>query len=121
MTINHNRNKSAYALMERLMIKILLISVVVASGCYYDSAENLYPSTNCITTNMSLQTDIIPILQTNCYICHSTAVHNGDISLEGYSELIKQVHNGKLLGAINHEAGFVPMPQNAPKMGTCEI
>src|SRR5690242_6971998 len=108
-------------MMERQIIKILLISVVIVSGCYYDSAENLYPSTGCITTNMSLQTDIIPILQTNCYICHSAAIHNGDIILEGYSELIKQVNNGKLLGAINHETGFGAMPQNAPKLGTCEI
>ena len=107
--------------MERLIIKMLLISVVVASGCYYDSAENLYPSTDCITNNMSFQSDIVPILQTNCYICHSAAVHNGDITLEGYSEMIKQVNNGKLLGAINHETGFVAMPQNAPKLGTCEI
>ena len=108
-------------MMERLIIKILLISVVVASGCYYDSAENLYPSSGCVTTNMSLQTDIIPILETNCYVCHSAAAHNGDVILEGYNELIKQVNNGKLLGAINHEPNFFAMPQGAPKLSTCDI
>jgi hypothetical protein len=107
--------------MERQIIKILLIGVVVASGCYYDSAENLYPSTGCVTTNMSLQTDILPILESNCYVCHSAAIHSGDVVLEGYDELIKQINKGRLLGAINHETGFFEMPQGAPKLGTCEI
>jgi hypothetical protein len=108
-------------MMERQIIKILLISLIVASGCYYDSAENLYPSSGCVTNNMSLQSDIVPILQSNCYVCHSAEIHSGDVILEGYSELSKQAKNGKLLGAIKHETGFMAMPQNAPKLGTCEI
>ncbi len=108
-------------MMERLIIKFLLIGVVIFSACYYDSEEKLYPTTDCVTANMSYQTNIVPILQRNCYVCHSAAVNTGNITLEGYGELIKHVNSGKLLGAINHDYGFTPMPQNAPKMVTCEI
>ena len=108
-------------MMERQIIKFLLIGLVVVSGCYYDSEERLYPSTECVTANISLQTNIVPILQRNCYSCHSAAVNNGNITLEGYSELIKHVNSGKLLGVINHNPGFKEMPRNAPKMASCEI
>ena len=108
-------------MMERQIIKLLMIGAVVVSGCYYDSSENLYPTTDCVTANMSLHTDIVPILQNNCYVCHSAAIHTADIVLEGYSEVIKQINNGNLLGGIRHQTGFVPMPQNAPKLGSCEI
>jgi hypothetical protein len=29
--------------------------------------------------------------------------------------------NGKLVGAITHAAGFLPMPQSAPKLSDCNI
>jgi hypothetical protein len=28
--------------------------------------------------------------------------------------------NGKLLGSINHSSGYKPMPQDAPKMSSCQ-
>jgi hypothetical protein len=106
---------------EQTIIKFLLIGMVVVSSCYYDSEEKLYPATACITTNMSYQANIVPILQYNCYICHSAAVNQGSITLEGYDQLVALVNNGKLLGSIKHTAGFKVMPQNAPKLGNCDI
>jgi hypothetical protein len=95
--------------------------MVVFSACYYDSEESLYPATECITTGMSYQTNIAPILERNCYACHSAAVNTGNITLEGHSQLIKHVTSGRLVGAINHASGFLPMPQNASKLGSCDI
>jgi hypothetical protein len=110
-------------MMERQIIKGLIFGMVVFSSCYYDNAEELYPSTECITDNMSLQNNIEPILERNCYVCHSVAAGpgNGNVTLEGYSELIKYVNSGQLVGAINHDSEYSPMPQNAPKLGTCDI
>jgi len=109
--------------MERLIISGIVIGMVAISSCYYDVEEELYPPTTCQTTNMSLQNNIAPILELNCYVCHSTAagVGNGNVILQGYTELINYVNNGKLVGAINHGSGFAPMPQNAPKLSDCNI
>lgn len=109
-------------MMERSIIRGLFFGMVLISSCYYDNEEELYPSTMCITENMSLQTNIVPILQNNCYSCHSiaTAPANRNVILEGYDELIKYVNNGQLVGAIRHESDY-PMPQNAPKLSSCNI
>ena len=108
---------------EHRIIKSILWMIlgITIAGCYYDSEEALYPASACVTTNMSLQTHIKPILERNCYACHSAAVNTGNITLEGHAELIKHVNSGRLLGAIKHESGFRPMPDGAPKMIACEI
>jgi len=72
---------------------------------------------------MSLSADITPILDRNCYACHSVGAGplNGNITLEGYNELIKHVQSGALIGAIKHQYGFAAMPKNAPQLGSCEV
>jgi hypothetical protein len=109
--------------MERLTIKVILIGMVVMTSCYYDVAEELYPPSTCVTDSMSLQNNIVPIFERNCYVCHSVAngPNNGNVILEEYSELVKYANNGQLVGAINHESGFSFMPKNAAKLGNCDI
>lgn len=107
--------------MERRIIKILVLGMIGLSACYYDAADVLYPSTNCVTANMSYTANITPILQNNCFVCHSKAANLGNVTLEGYSALKQYVDNGKLVGAINHQSGFAAMPQNAPKLSDCDI
>ena len=107
--------------MERRIIKYLMICIVGLTACYYDSEENLYPKSDCVTTNLSLQADIEPILERNCYACHSAAANTANITLEGHDQLIKHVNSGKLLGAIRHDPGFKPMPQGAAQLIDCDI
>ncbi len=106
---------------EQTIIKFLLMGMVFMSSCYYDAAETLYPATDCVTANMSYKTNILPILQFNCYVCHSADVNSGNVNLEGYNQVLLSVNNGKLLGSIKHASGFKDMPQNAPKLVACEI
>jgi hypothetical protein len=108
-------------MMERKIIKGMMLVLIGFTACYYDSEEELYPSTGCQTANMSLQTTIVPILQRNCYVCHSAAANTSNITLEGYTQLIKYVNSGQLIGAIRHESGFTSMPQNASKLLSCDI
>jgi hypothetical protein len=70
---------------------------------------------------MSYATDIAPILQTNCYVCHSEAANNGNVTLEGHANVINYVNSGQLMGAIKHQSGFSAMPQNSTPLGSCEI
>ena len=108
-------------MMERRIIKGLMIGMVLFSACYYDVEEELYPATVCNTENMSYQNHIVPILQQHCYSCHSAAVNNGNVTLEGYSQFIKYVNSGQLLGAIKHESGFSAMPQGLSSLIPCNI
>ncbi len=76
----------------------------------------------CVPTNMKYSTNIAPIIQANCFACHSNA--NASISgfsLEGHSNLKAKVDDGRLLGAITHASGFSPMPQGSAKLSDCNI
>lgn len=108
-------------MMERRIISLLVVGMAVFSSCYYDVAETLYPAGTCNTANMSYVTDIEPILRYNCYTCHSAAANNGNVTLEGFDQMIHYVSNGHLLGAIKHQSGFSAMPQNSAQLGSCDI
>lgn len=90
-------------------------------GCYYDVEEELYPTTQCHVQNMSLMLDILPILENDCMQCHSASANFGNVTLEGFDQLIKYVDDGSLLGTIKHSSGFSAMPKGAAKLLDCEI
>ena len=107
----------------------MLVILACVTACSKSNEEeerantpNNSGSGNCNTTNMSFATDIVPLLQANCYACHSNANQSvSGISLEGHSNVKIQVDNGRLLGAITHASGFSPMPQGGPKLSDCNI
>jgi mono/diheme cytochrome c family protein len=102
----------------------VLVLVFSGTGCYYDKEEELYPGTaSCDTTAASTYaTTVMPILSSNCYNCHAGAATLGaGIQLDTYNGLKAKVNDGKLLKAINHEAGTSPMPKNGNKLSTCNI
>lgn len=103
------------------IISLSLFSVLLLSSCYYDVEEDLYPPSNCEDGPFSYSMDVVPILQSKCYVCHSSAANLGNITLEGHSALLNYVNDGSLLGAIKHEAGFSPMPQSGGMLLECEI
>lgn len=107
----------------RIMKKIVLFLILLgtANACYYDVEEELYPTLECETQDVTYTSTILPILQNNCYSCHNQAANNGNVTLEGHSNLLRYVNNGQLLGAIRHESGFSPMPQNAAQLVECDI
>lgn len=106
--------------MVRLTINLLLIAAALLAGCYYDNAEELYPN-DCKTSGISYQSDIVPVLQQRCYQCHSISENQGNVTLEGYSNISGYVSNGKLMGAIRHDNGFSPMPQDGGQLNSCQL
>jgi len=108
--------------MELKTISIVLLAIVMlSSGCYYDVEEELYPTIECQTDEMSYLDDILPILEAECFVCHSAAANFGNITLEGYSETKKHVDSGGLLGTVRHDSGYSPMPKNQAMLLECEI
>lgn len=103
-------------------LSLPLLLATFNQGCYYDVAEELYPvAGDCDTSNVTYAGTIVPILESNCYICHGAGISLGSVTLEGYDNLVTYVNNGQFSGAINHEPGFVPMPQNAEQLSDCNL
>lgn len=77
-------------------------------------------SRDCDTLNLTYK-DIQPVLEKNCYKCHSGNAPSELFNLETYSQVKEKGYEGKLFGAINHLPGFKPMPRKAPKLEGCEL
>lgn len=103
------------------LLPVALPLLLGLSACYYHVEEELYPDLGCATENVTYSGTILPILDTNCFICHNQATNEGNVTLEGYDNLLMLVDSGRLLGAIRHEPGFFPMPQNQPQLVACTI
>jgi mono/diheme cytochrome c family protein len=110
------------------MKKLLMISLVILSACYYDNEEELYPngSAPCDTTNVTYSGTVFPIIQANCIGCHSGAAPQGNVLLEDYNSIsaagqIPEGQYGSLYGVISHASGNSPMPKNGNKLPDCDI
>ena len=100
------------------------LSVFSLTSCYYDIQEELHPesaSQACDTTVAQYSTQIMAIMQNSCNSCHSTGSASGGIITDTYQELKRIADNGTLVGSVNHTAGFRAMPQNAPKLSSCNL
>lgn len=101
---------------------IILLGVVFIQSCASDSEEDLYPSTGeCDTSNVTYSGTVAPIINDNCISCHGSDFPQGGVILDNYDDLKTYVDNGRFWGAINHDDGFSPMPQNLPQLPQCEL
>lgn len=108
---------------KSLRFKIAFNAFVVCfiwSSCTYDSRSDNAISP-CNTTQTGFQLSVKPILDNNCVVCHSTADAAGGLNFESYSGVLAPAMDGRLVGAIKHLPGFVPMPEFAPKLSDCDI
>jgi hypothetical protein len=110
--------------MEQRMIKFLsiLFMGLLISSCYYDVEEELYPTGECVTDNVTYKNDISKIVNNSCLTgCHSSAVKIAGIDLATYEGVKKYVDLGNFLGSIKHESGFSAMPKGRSKIDACSI
>ena len=109
--------------MKKLVLPFMLFML---AGCYYDSEEALFgkPGTGCNTDITNFSTEIKPILQSNCIVCHSNsaaASSGGGIKLQDFADVKANVLSGKLMGTIEHLSGYSPMPKGGGKLSDCNI
>lgn len=76
---------------------------------------------DCDTSNVTYSGTIWPMIENNCYGCHSGANPSGNILLVDYASVVAVANSGKLYGAVSHSPGYVAMPKNAPKLSDCKI
>lgn len=111
--------------MNKIIKTGLVVFIAFASGCYYDSEEQLYPkiSSPCDDVNVTFSGTVKPILQT-CQTCHSNSnsvSSGGGVRLQDYNDILDYVKSGKLMGSVSHSQGFIPMPDGGGKIPDCEI
>ena len=109
---------------QNRFVLLLISGLVFLSACYYDKEDLLYgPSLPCTdsTGTISYTAKVVPILQTNCYGCHSGATPSGGQAMGNYTADKTMALNGKLMGTINHSTGFSPMPKGGSKLNACNI
>ena len=106
----------------------MLFLIPLFTCCYYDSAEDLYPDVNLDvlndTTTVTFNGTIKPLLETNCYSCHSnsTASTKGNnIFLEAYSDVKSSADDGSLYGSVSWAPYYARMPKNANKLPDIKI
>lgn len=111
----------------KFIFSILIISCVVfISSCYYDKEDLLYGSANsrpCTDSTgiVSYSQKVVPMLQQQCYSCHTGSFPSGGIVMGTYATDKAIGQNGKLYGSVNYSSGFSPMPKGMPKMSNCQI
>jgi len=104
-----------------ILIILIFIAVVGFSSCYYDKGDYLYAGACDTAAAVSYSKNVVPLLQQQCYSCHSGGSPSGGIAMGTYATDKAMAVNGKLYGSISFAAGFSPMPQGAPKMTTCQL
>jgi hypothetical protein len=106
-----------------LMITAFPAIFMIACSKSSNSPTTTPPPSSCDTVNMKYATDVVPILQNNCYSCHGTGntIGSGGILLEGYSNLKPHAGDGSLSGDITHSPGHTAMPYQKPKLDDCTI
>jgi hypothetical protein len=85
-------------------------------------AKDLTCTSGCDTSAaVTFSASISPILTAKCTGCHGGTNPQAGINLSSYAGVKAKVNDGRLWGAINHLAGFSPMPKNGSKLSDCEI
>jgi hypothetical protein len=107
--------------MKAKILILLAVTGLTISSCYYDKEDLLYGGT-CDTTSVTYSSTITSILNNyGCMGCHVGSNPSGGINLDTYANVKASADNGKLYGAISHAPGFIPMPDGAAKMSSCNI
>ena len=117
---NHNPHNRSRMKSNAFLMAILAIAF---GSCASDAEEELYPPNgSCNTANVTYAGTVNNLLGSyGCLGCHSNPSPQGNINLQGHTNVKAVASSGRLYGAISHAPGFHPMPQGASKMNACDI
>ena len=107
----------------KLLLVILSISafVIYLSGCTKQNGNSLNPGLGCDTTNVKYSTQIVSILQNNCYVCHQGPGASSGIDFSNYEAFKGWASSGFVVGDLTQAPGFIPMPYGLPPLSSCDI
>ncbi len=104
-------------MIQKKIFVIAVLAFLAIQSCKKD--EDTTPE--CNTMNVSFSQDILPIIESNCFNgCHNGSNPNSGFTLETYNDVKKKVDEGRLVGAVKRDPGFVPMPFNKAPLSDCD-
>jgi len=92
-------------------ILVIVVLAVIASSCATDDTEP-----GCNFDEVSYSGTVAPIMAAHCNRCHTGSSAEAGIITATHAGLSDAARNGRLMGAINHVAGFSPMPKGSSKL-----
>lgn len=92
----------------------------IASWINQGAKNTVNCNCNCDSTKFTYAAVIDPLLSSNCVGCHEPGSLEGNIDLSTYANVKAQALSGRLLGSVQHSAGYSPMPQGG-KLSDCQI
>jgi hypothetical protein len=110
--------------MKKYIVLIVFGLFLGLQACYYDKSDLLYPTSRTATCDtagtVSYSQKIIPLLNSQCYSCHTATGGSGGINMSNYTNDKALAANGKLYGSIMHSTGFSPMPKGGSMFTVCQ-
>jgi hypothetical protein len=102
---------------KKLVIIGLLL--IVATSCYYDNGDVLYPyaEANCDTKNVSFSAVASPIIYQSCATTNCHVAGTGRVPLTNYQEIKSSVDNGLFAQRVFQAKD---MPPQGP-LSSCNI
>lgn len=101
-----------------LGFSVCVTTALFLSSCTKTNVEDEFP---CSQVEIKYSTDIQPILDASCVSCHNTSSPAAGLDFSTFSDSEKTAKDGSLLGSIEHQANYTPMPLNSPKLNDCQI
>jgi uncharacterized membrane protein len=102
-----------------LVCLIVFVSFVTTSCAYIKKDVEQVP---CIMADsVTYSKDIAPVIQNNCFQCHSGTSNISGIPLETFTELKFWADNGYLYATLSHSSGFIPMPNGGAQLNDCTL
>jgi hypothetical protein len=98
-----------------------LLIFLLGSSCTRHNEEDLFEEFECITGEVKYSVMVAPIMQLHCNSCHNASAPSGNIVTDNYQSLHQIALNGKLVGVVKHQPGFVPMPFGLPRLDDCLV
>ena len=112
--------------LQSLLIVFTVIAFVSMQACKDNDPVEPTPTdtTSNDTTNntkITYTADAAVILNASCAVsgCHVSGAAVG--SLQGYADAKSFAGFGRMMGAVNHQTGFSPMPKNGTKLSDEKI
>jgi len=112
--------------MKKILYPAILASLIMSCGEIPEETETTEePVVECgLSETVSYKTDVVPILEANCYSCHNEEDygHKADgHKLYTYESIKEEADEGDLVGSILHQKGYIGMPYRKEKIDTCDL
>lgn len=93
----------------------LAAALILASGCYYDNAEQLYGTGGSCDSTATWTVDVQPLIEAQCVGCHQGAGASGGLDLSSHANVQASALTGSLIDRIQRPAGDpLAMPPSGP-------